>query len=117
MKYAAIASWAADKEFPVTFMCDQLGVVRQGYYQCLADGPCERERTDAELTETIREIHRDLHGHPGVRRVRAELVVRGVRVATKRVWRLMKAADLRGRHPGPERKRPSQVSDPSTPRT
>ncbi|MGH9206474.1 MAG: IS3 family transposase, partial [Acidimicrobiales bacterium] len=92
MKYAAIADWADKKEFPVTFMCDQLGVVRQGYYRWLAEGPCERERTDAELTETIREIHRELHGHPGVRRVRAELIVGGVRVAAKRVWRLMKAA-------------------------
>jgi len=71
----------------------------QGYYRWLASGPCERERTDAERTEQIREIHRDLRGHPGVRRVWAELVARGVRVAAKRVWRLMKAADLRGRHP------------------
>ncbi len=99
MKYAAIAGWATDKEYPVTFMCDQLGVARQGYYRWLAEGPCERERTDAELTELIREIHRELHGHPGVRRSWAELVVRGVRVAAKRVWRLMKAAGLRGRHP------------------
>ena len=60
-------------------MC-QLGVARQGYYRRLADGPCERERTDAELTETIREIHTQLH-HPGVRRVWAELVVRGLRGA------------------------------------
>ena len=33
-----------------------------------ADGPCLRERTDAELTTQIRQIHTDLHGHPGVRR-------------------------------------------------
>jgi putative transposase len=97
VKYAAIAGWADAKEFPVTFMCDQLGVVRQGYYRWLTDGPCERERTDAELTEMIREIHRDLHGHPGVRRVWAELVVRGVRVAAKRVWRLMESGTNRGR--------------------
>ena len=71
----------------------------QGYYRWLADGPCERERTDAELTEQIREIHTELHGHPGVRRVWAELVVRGLRVARKRVWRLMRAAGLQGRHP------------------
>ena len=69
MRYAAIADWAADKEYSITFMCDQLGVTRQGYYRWLAAGPCQRERTDAELTEQIREIHRDLHGHPGVRRV------------------------------------------------
>ena len=99
MKYAAIADWAPDKQYSVTFMCDQLGVVRQGYYRWLANGPCQHERTDAELTETIREIHTELHGHPGVRRVFAELVVRGVRVAAKRVWRLMRAAGLRGRHP------------------
>ncbi len=99
MKYAAIADWAADKEFPVTFMCDQLKVVRQGYHRWRAEGSCEREGTDAELTETIREIHCDLHGHPGVRRVRAELIVRCIRIAAKRVWRLMKAAGLRGRHP------------------
>ena len=99
MKYAAIAGWATDKAYPVTFMCDQLGVVRQGYYRWLRTGACERERTDTELTETIREIHAELHGHPGVRRVWAELVVRGVRIAAKRVWRLMRAAGLRGRHP------------------
>ena len=99
MKYAAIAGWATDKAYPVTFMCDQLGVIRQGYYRWLRTGACERERTDAELTETIREIHAELHGHPGVRRVWAELVVRGVRIAAKRVWRLMRAAGLRGRHP------------------
>jgi hypothetical protein len=64
VKYAAIAGWADAKEFPVTFMCDQLGVVRQGYYRWRAEGSCERERTDAELTETIREIHRDLHAPP-----------------------------------------------------
>jgi putative transposase len=99
VKYAAIASWADNKEFPVTFLCDQLEVARQGSYRWRSDGPCDRERTDAELTETIREIHRDLHGHPGVRRIRAELVVRGIRIAAKRVWRLMKAAGLHRRHP------------------
>ena len=99
MKYAAIADWATDKQYSVTFMCAQLGVARQGYYRWLTDGPCERERTDTELTEQIREIHAQLHGHPGVRRVWAELVVRGLRVARKRVWRLMRAAGLQGRHP------------------
>ena len=99
MKYAAIADWVSDKKYSVTFMCDQLGVTRQGYYRWLTEGPCQRERTDAELTKQIREIHTELHGHPGVRRVWAELVVRGVRAARKRVWRLMKAAGLQGRHP------------------
>ena len=99
MKYAAIADWADEKEYSVTFMCDQLGVARQGYYRWRWAGPCERERTDAELTDIIRVIHTELDGNPGVRRVWAELVTRGVRVGHKRIWRLMHAAGLRGRHP------------------
>jgi hypothetical protein len=101
VKYAAIADWAGDKQYPVTFMCAQLGVARQGYYRWLAAGPSERDRTDAQLTTQIRQIHTELHGHPGVRRIWAELVVRGVRTARKRVWRLMRAAGLHGRHPRP----------------
>ena len=99
MKYAAVANWADDDEYSVTFMCGQLGVTRSGYYRWRAAGPCRRERSDAELTAQIRAIHTALDGNPGVRRVWAELVVRGHRVARKRVWRLMRAADLRGRRP------------------
>jgi putative transposase len=65
VKYAAIADWAADTQYPVTFMCAQLEVSRSGYYRWLAQGPCQRERTDAELTEQIRQIHTELHGNPG----------------------------------------------------
>jgi putative transposase len=99
VKYTAIADWADQGEYSVTFMCTALGVCRQGYYRWRTQGSCQRERTDAELTEIIREIHAELSGNPGVRRVHAELVVQGHRVPTKRVWRLMKAAGLQGRHP------------------
>jgi len=99
VKYAAIADWAEDGEYSVTFMCDQLGVARQGYYRWRSAGPCQRVRIDAELTDQIRDIHTELDGHPGVRRVWAELAARGVRVSPKRIWRLMQAAGLRGRHP------------------
>jgi transposase InsO family protein len=80
-------------------MCAQLGLARQGCYRWPATGPSARERTDAGLTEQIRRIHPELGGDPGVRRVWAGLVTRGMRVATTRVWRLMRAAGLRGRHP------------------
>jgi putative transposase len=99
VKYAAIADWAPEKEYSVAFMCDQLGVARQGYYRWRSVGPCERERTDAELTEQILAIHTELDGHPGVRRVWAELTARGARVSPKRIGRLMRGAGLRGRHP------------------
>jgi putative transposase len=99
VKYAAIADWANDDEYAISFMCVQLQVSRSGYYRWLSSGPCQRERTDVELSEQISVIHRELDGNPGVRRVWAELVVRGWRVSRKRVWRLMRAVDLRGRHP------------------
>jgi hypothetical protein len=37
-------------------MCDQPGAVRQGHWRWLVTGQCQRERTDAQLTEIIREI-------------------------------------------------------------
>jgi putative transposase len=114
VKYAAIADWAEEKEYSVTFMCEQLGVVRQGSYRWRSAGPGERERTDAELTEQILRIHTELDGNPGVRRVWAELAARGVRVSPKRIWRLMRAAGLRGRHPRAWRKTTSPVSGRST---
>jgi hypothetical protein len=45
-------------------------------------------RTDKQLTDQIRTIQAELHSHPGVCRIWAELVVRGVRTGRMRVWRL-----------------------------
>jgi hypothetical protein len=114
VKYAAIADWAEEKEYSVTFMCEQLGVVRQGYYRWRSAGPCERERTDAELTEQILRIHTELDGNPGVRRVWAELAARGVRVSPKRIWRLMRAAACADATREPGARPPSPVSGRST---
>ncbi|WP_239310296.1 IS3 family transposase [Frankia sp. Cj3] len=100
MIYAAIADWATDSEYPVSFMCAHLGISRSGYYRWrTTGGQCDRDRTDAALTTLIRQIHASLRGDPGVRRVWAELAARAPAVAHKRVWRLMKAAGLQGRHP------------------
>ena len=99
MKFAAIADWADSNSYDVTFMCDQLGVSTSGYYKWRAKPVSEHERTDAFLTRKITAIHAALAGNPGVRRVHAELAAVGHRVARKRVWRLMRAAGLAGRHP------------------
>ena len=79
-------------------------------------GPAGASSTDVELTEQIRQIHSDLHGHPGVRRVWAELIAAGIRVARKRVWRLMRAAGLQGRHPRAWKKTTVAGHGPSMPR-
>lgn len=99
MIFAAIADWVDTDSFPVTFMCDQLGVSRSGYYKWCTRGPSAHERTDATLTALIRAFFVKLRGNPGVRRMHAELAVAGHRISRKRVWRLMQAAGLQGRHP------------------
>jgi putative transposase len=102
--FAAIADWADSGEFDVEFMCRELGVSRSGYYAWRGRGPSDRTRTDEGLLEVIKDLYQRLRGNPGVRRVHAELVALGHKVSPKRVWRLMKAAGLQGRHPRPWRR-------------
>jgi len=97
--FAAIAGWATDGEYPVVFMCEQLGVSESGYYAWRKRPVSPRDKTDATLTSLIVTIFDRLKKNPGRRRVRAELAASGFRVSLKRVHRLMQAADLQGRHP------------------
>lgn len=99
MIFAAIADWADSGDFPVTLMCDWLGVSRSGYYAWRTAEPSQRSKDDTTLIEIMRTLHAHSRGNPGVRRLWAGLVAAGYRVSRKRVWRLMKAAGLRGRHP------------------
>ena len=99
MKFAAIADWADSEDYPVDFMCAQLGVSRSGFYAWRGRGPSERSSTDASLTVVIKAAYERLRGNPGVRRMHAELRTLGHRLSRKRVWRLMHAAGLQGRHP------------------
>jgi putative transposase len=99
VKFAAIADWADSDEFPVDFMCRELGVSRSGYYAWRGRTPSEREQADTALLAIIKGACQRLRGNPGVRRIHAELRVLGHRLSRKRVWRLMRDADLQGRHP------------------
>jgi putative transposase len=99
VKFAAIADWAASKEYPVSFMCRELGVSRSGYYAWRTAGPSQRSKDDTTLIAIMKRIYAEARGNPGVRRMRAGLAAVGYRLSHKRVWRLMKAAGLRGRHP------------------
>ena len=73
-----------------------LGVAKSGYYAWRARGPSERARADGRLTQAIRAIHEKSRGTYGVPRIHAELRADGVRVARKRVARLMRQAGLMG---------------------
>lgn len=99
MKFAAIANWAETGEFPVNFMCEQLQVSRSGYYSWRNAEPSARATTDEWLEALIINLYTQARGNPGVRRVHAALAALGHRLGSKRVWRLMKAAGLQGRHP------------------
>jgi transposase InsO family protein len=99
VKFAAIADWAASNSYPVSFMCEQLGVSRSGYYAWRTAAPSQRSKDDTTLIAIMKKVHARARGNPGVRRLRAELAAAGYRLSHKRVWRLMKVAGLRGRHP------------------
>lgn len=99
MKFAAIADWAASEEYPVAFMCAEMGVSRSGYYAWFQRPASQQSLDDATYTTLIEAICRHGRGNPGVRRVHASLTASGHQVSPKRVWRLMKAAGLQGRHP------------------
>jgi len=99
VRFAAIADWAESEAYPVSFMCRELGVSRSGYYRWRSAEPSQRAKDDTTLMAIMEKIYAEARGNPGVRRMRAGLAAVGHVLSHKRVWRLMKAADLRGRHP------------------
>ena len=84
-------------------MCRLLGVSPSGYYAWRGRQPSAHARKDAELTEKIRHFHTASRGTYGSPRIQADLIHEGIRVARKRVARLMRAAGLSGvsRRKGP----------------
>jgi transposase InsO family protein len=91
---------AAEKaEYPVTVLCQCLGVTRSGYYAWARRGPAARTVADAQLTRQLCVAHADSRGTYGRPRLYRALRARGIAVSAKRVARLMRAAGLvaRGR--------------------
>ena len=84
--------------YPVATMCRVLEVSASGFWAWSKRPPSARALADAELTETIRGIHRRSRGTYGVPRVHAELRDGGIHCSRKRVARLMRAAGLEGVH-------------------
>ena len=89
---------AAEKaRFPVSMLCEVIGVSRPGYYAWARREPSARHQRDAELTAKVVDIHarsRRIYGSP---RVHDELRDRGERVGRKRVARLMREQGLAGK--------------------
>ena len=99
-KYAAItAHWG---QFPVRLMCGALDVSLSGYYAAkarVAQGPSARAQADERLLVTVRTAFAKSRGRYGAPRVLVALRAQGVRVAKKRIARVMRADGLQARTP------------------
>ncbi|MEJ5946560.1 IS3 family transposase [Pseudokineococcus basanitobsidens] len=82
--------------FGVEPICTVLQVAPSTYYAAKTRPPSARSVTDAATTEVIKAVHEDNYGVYGPRKVHAEMVRRGHRVARCTVERLMAATGLRG---------------------
>jgi putative transposase len=88
---------AAEKaNYPVSLLCRMLGVSRSGFHAWQRRPRSDRQLADAWLVERIRAIHAESRQTYGARRVHRALRYRGVRVARKRVERLMRSERLSG---------------------
>jgi putative transposase len=91
--------------------CELLEVSRAAYYAQRTNQPTGREQSDVDLTEQIIQLHRESKGRYGAPRIHAELRRKGRRHGRKRVARLMRKAELRGKTP--KRWKKTTVPDPS----
>lgn len=96
-------------------MCRVLAVSTSGYYAWRKRRPSRRAQADEALLTEIRQIHQGSKGTYGAPRIQAQLAGQGVRVGTKRVARLMRAAQLEGvsRRRGPRTTRRQAAAQPA----
>ncbi len=91
-KYAVIA--AHREEYDVTLMCEALDVSTSGFYAAQGRPPSAHATTDARLLVQVRAAHAKSQRRYGAPRVHRELRAHGVRIAAKRVARLMREEGL-----------------------
>ena len=87
---------AHQAEHSVALMCRTLHISRSGYYAWLKRPPSRRSRRDGDLRQQVRSIHSKSRGTYGVPRIHAQLRVDGVRIARKRVAKMMREAGIKG---------------------
>lgn len=107
MRFAFIQAEKAHHH--VALLCRVLQVSRQGFYAWLQREPSPRAREDERLAVQVRLAHLESRRTYGAPRVLAELRETGVKTSKKRVARLMREQQLRGRR----KKRFVQTTDSS----
>ena len=82
------------KDYPVSVLCDTLGVSLSGYYAWRNRPLSQHQREDSQLAERLQAAYhgsRQVYGSP---RIHAELRDQGISVSRKRVARLMRELGL-----------------------
>jgi putative transposase len=80
--------------FPVRVLCRVLQVSAAGYYDWLHRQPSVTEQRREELAVVIRQVHADVKGRYGSRRMHAEVVARGHPCSVNTVAKVMKAVGI-----------------------
>jgi putative transposase len=83
--------------YSIVALCRNLEVSKAGYYAWRNRKPSARARKDAKLRTAIQSIHEQKRGLYGSPRIHAELKARKVRVARKRVARIMRMDGLKAK--------------------
>jgi transposase InsO family protein len=83
--------------FPVTALCRNLGVTRQGYYAYARRPPSERVAQERELQARVKALHAESRGTYGSPRLHAALRRQGIHVGKRRVERALRNLGIRAR--------------------
>lgn len=98
--------------FPVTVVCQTLGVSRAGYYAQVGGRANHRDQEEARLRPLVQQIFWEHKRRYGARRIAAELTARGEAVGPGRVTRLLKQLGLQAIQPRSFRPRTTQSRHP-----
>jgi hypothetical protein len=101
-----------EEGFPVTAVCQALGVSRAGYYVHVRSSIGLREQEDARLRPLVQQIFWENKRRYGARRIAIELAARGERCGPGRVSRLLKQLGLQAIQPRSFRPRTTQSRHP-----
>lgn len=103
MRFRFIEDRRAD--YPVTLLCDVLGVSPAGYYAWRARPESRRSAANRDLVEDIRRVHRDTSARYGSPRIHVELKAQGRGASRGRIERLMRRHGIRAIMARPRRVR------------
>src|SRR5260370_37209324 len=92
MRYQVVEDYR--KEYPVSMLCETLGVSLSGYYAWKKRPMSEHQREDDQLAEHIQAVYQSCRQVYGSPRIHAELRDQGITRSRKRGARVMRVQDM-----------------------